>query len=180
MIIENFTVTLTYEVKCDEQTGEIETRLIKKAIDKAGFTSSEIKCKDDNNPLAQVVLADNKLSFNNAAISMLGLTSDSKVDIKYKKIDNETVPVLDITEGNKVTKNGTVSFRGSKNTELSKYGTVFIIEKQDDRYYILKGDKDLDILSGDNNVFIDKAIDDLDLSDLEEAEDITNSYFKFN
>ena len=180
MIIENFTVTLTYEVRCDEQTGEIETRLIKKAIDKAGFTSSEIKSKDDNNPLAQVELVDNKLSFNNAAISMLGLSTNSKVDIKYKKIDNETVPVLDITEGNKVTKNGTVSFRGSKNTELSKYGTVFIIEKQDDRYYILKGDKDLDILSGDNNVFIDKAIDDLDLSDLEEAEDITNSYFKFN
>ena len=180
MIIENFTVTLTYEVRCDEQTGEIETKLIKKAIDKAGFTSSEIKCKNDNNPLAQVVLVDNKLSFNNAAISMLGLTSDSKVDIKYKKIDNQTVPILDITEGNKVTKSGTVSFRGSKNTELSKYGTVFIIEKQDDRYYILKGDKDLDILSGDNNVFIDKAIDDLDLSDLEEAEDITNSYFKFN
>lgn len=179
MIIENFTVTLTYEVRCDEQTGEIETRLIKKAIDKAGFTSSEIKCKDDNNSLAQVELIDNKLSFNNAAISMLGLSTTSKVDIKYKKIDNETVPVLDITEGNKVTKNGTVSFRGAKNTELSKYGTVFIIEKQDDRYYILKGDKDLDILSGDDNVFIDKAIDDLDLSDLEEAEDITNSYFKF-
>lgn len=176
MIIENFTVTLTYEVQCDEKTGEIETRLIKKSIDKSGFTSIEIKGKDDNNPLAQVVLSDNKLSFNNAAISMLGLTSDSKVDIKYKKINNQTVPVLDITEGNKVTKSGTVSFRGSKNTELSKYGTVFNIEKQDERYYLLKGDKDLDILSGDENVFIDT--DDLDLSDLESAEDITNSYFK--
>ena len=176
MIIENFTVTLTYEVQCDEKTGEIETRLIKKSIDKSGFTSVEIKGKDDNNPLVQVVLSDNKLSFNNAAISMLGLTSDSKVDIKYKKIDNQTVPVLDITEGNKVTKSGTVSFRGSKNTELSKYGTVFNIEKQDERYYFLKGDKELDILSGDENVFIDT--DDLDLSDLESAEDITNSYFK--
>ena len=62
MIIENFTVTLTYEVQCDEKTGEIETRLIKKSIDKSGFTSVEIKGKDDNNPLAQVVLSDNKLS----------------------------------------------------------------------------------------------------------------------
>ena len=174
MIIENFTVTLTYEVQCDEKTGEIETRLIKKSIDKSGFTSVEIKGKDDNNPLVQVVLSDNKLSFNNAAISMLGLTSDSKVDVKYKKINNQTVPVLDITEGNKVTKSGTVSFRGSKNTELSKYGTVFNIEKQDERYYLLKGDKELDILSGDENVFVDT--DDLDLSDL--AEDVTNSYFK--
>ena len=69
-----------------------------------------------------------------------------------------------------------MSFRGSKNTELSKYGTVFNIEKQDERYYFLKGDKELDILSGDENVFIDN--EDLDLSDLESAEDITNSYFK--
>ena len=37
MIIENFTVTLTYEVQCDEKTGEIETRLIKKSIDKSGL-----------------------------------------------------------------------------------------------------------------------------------------------
>ena len=42
MIIENFTVTLTYEVQCDEKTGEIETRLIKKSIELLKKSNSNI------------------------------------------------------------------------------------------------------------------------------------------
>lgn len=169
-------------------TGEIKTVSIPKKTTK--------KTKKEESTTPQLILEGNKYCLNSAAIELMRVTPDDKIDIKYEKRGKIMVPVIGTDEvfgtkgGNKLTKSNTVACRGSKNEELSKYGHVFEIKPHDskDGLFILTGDSTPEVSSSkDENIAIDKSDEDLPLdvdltalADDKDAniEEIDPSYFQ--
>lgn len=202
-IVEEFTITLKYQVTVDTETGEMTTKCIKRTIDKSNFEVSDAaskkaskKTKKEESIEPELTLEDNKYCLNSAAIELMDITPNNKLDIKYEKNGNTMVPVIGTDEafgtkgGNKLTKSNTVACRGSKNEELSKYGRVFklIPHGTKDGLFILIGDS-TPIVSpnGDENIAIEEVDEDLpldmDLSTLIDdkdtnIEEIDSNYFQ--
>lgn len=169
-------------------TGEAKTVPIPKK------TTKKVKKEESSSP--QLILEDNKYCLNSAAIELMGVAPDDKLDIKYEKRGSTMVPVIGTDEafgtkgGNKVTKSNSVACRGSKNEELSKYGHVFEITPHDskDGLFILTGDATPEVLpAGDENIVVSESDEDLpldvDLSALVDEKDanieeIDSSYFQ--
>jgi hypothetical protein len=189
-IVEEFTISLKYQVSVDTETGEMTTKCISRKIDKSNFEVTEAKkksskAKKEESTTPELTLEDNKYYLNSAAIELMGVSPDDKLDIKYEKKDNTMIPVIGTDEsfgtrsGNRLTKSNSVAFRGSKNEELAKYGKVFTIIPHDKRegLFILQGD------SKTENSFLEeisKNVDfDLDLSDIDkDAKEIDSSFFQ--
>lgn len=202
-IVEEFTITLKYQVTVDTETGEMTTKCIKRTVDKSNFEVSEAapkkaakKAKKEESSSPELVLEDNKYCLNSAAVELMGVTPDNKLDIKYEKNGSTMVPVIGTDEafgtkgGNKLTKSNTVACRGSKNEELSKYGSVFSLTPHATKegLFVLTGDAaPIAAPTGDENVAIDESDEDLpldiDLSALVDEKDanieeIDSSYFQ--
>lgn len=176
MIAETFTVTLTFQTSVDTETGEIKTECIKKSIDKvvksAEVKVKKIKSKKEESSDPTLILEDNKYYLNQAAINLTGYQPDDKLDIKYEKRGKEITPILGNDEdfgthnGNRLTKTFSVAYRGSKNEELAKYGTEFLVipHSEKEGLYILKAKVDEleQALEDTNNI----VVEDLDLQEL--------------
>ena len=188
-IVEEFTITLKYQVTVDTETGEMTTKCIKRTVDKTNFEVSEKKTAKkkvvEDNSSPQLTLEDNKYRLNTAAIELMGVSAESKIDIKYEKQGKSMIPVIGTDEafgtrgGNKLTKSNTVACRGSKHEELVKYGNIFQIIPHDSKagLFILKGDAQIDTLDGDENVSIDEEIDISQLIDDKDVEEINSFDF---
>lgn len=193
--IEEFTITLKYQVTVDTETGEMTTKCVKRTIDKVECDEPKKttkKSKKEESPIPQLTLEDNKYCLNSAAVELLGVEPGNKLDIKYEKREDTIVPVIGNDRvfktkgGNVVSKSFTVACRGSKNEELYKYGTVFEIKPHDTKegLFILIGDATPEkALDGDENVGIDKSDEDLniDLSvlvDDSSVEEVDTSVFQ--
>lgn len=202
-IIEEFTITLKYQVTVDTETGELTTKCIKRTIDKPNCEVSETtpkkatkKAKREESSSPELILEDNKYYLNSAAVELMGVVPDNKLDIKYEKNGSTMVPVIGTDEafrtkgGNKLTKSNTVACRGSKNEELSKYGKVFSLTPHATKegLFVLTGDATpVAVSTGDENIAINKSDEDLpldiDLSALVDEKDanieeIDSSYFQ--
>ena len=186
IITEEFTLTLQYAMKINTDTGELlETKLIKRSVDKSNFEVTTTKRKTskpkkDESTTPQLILDDNKYYLNAAAIELMQVGPDSKIDIKYEK----GVPVIGTDEafgtkgGNKLTKNNTVAYRGAKNEELSKYGTEFTISAHNSKEGLFVPSSEnapvqQEKLNGDENVALeeDSLSLDIDLAGLVEDQD---------
>jgi virulence-associated protein VagC len=192
-VIEHFQVTLDYEVAVDEETGEVTTNLIKKSIDKAKFKSVEIKEKktkkkdESNQPM--LILEEKKYRLNTAAVELMGVNPDDKLDIKYEQNGKVRTPVIGTDEvfgtksGNRVTKTFTVSCRGSKQEELSSHGTEFIIEPHPtkENLFILKSTEE-NISEAIEDDTVEIPLDDelQDIIDDPDTTEIDSSIFNFN
>lgn len=164
---------ILFHYNVDENTGEI-TFIGKEEITVDTATSTKrqakpVKVEANIEPL--ITLDSNKLILTTGAVDMMNICPDCRVDIKYKKKDKVSVPVIGTDTafgtkgGNKLTKTNTVSFRGSANEKLAEYGSVFKLEpSEDEGIFYLIGDKM-------NKPVEDEAIDiegELDLDSLEE------------
>ena len=164
-----------FHYNVDENTGEI-TFIGKEEITVDTATSTKrqakpVKVEANIEPL--ITLDSNKLVLTTGAVDMMKICPDCRVDIKYKKKDKVSVPVIGTDAafgtkgGNKLTKTNTVSFRGSANEKLAEYGSVFKLEpSEDEGIFYLIGDKM-------NKPIEDEAIDiegELDLDSLEELD----------
>lgn len=190
-IVEEFVITLKYQVKVDTETGEMTSQCIDRKISKSNFEVSELKktkkVKKEESPDPQLILEENKYSLNSAAIALMNVSSDDKLDIKYEKRDKVMVPVIGTDEnfhtkgGNRLTKSNTVAFRGNKNAELAKYGDIFSIKPHEEKegLFILIGNKETTTLTGDDTVNV--AEEDIDLADFIEdnnVEEVDSSFFQ--
>lgn len=130
--------------------------------------------EENQDPL--ITLDSNKLVLTTGAMQMMNICADCRLDIKYKKRDRISVPVIGTDEafgtkgGNKLTKTNTISFRGSANEKLSEYGTVFTIEpSEDEGIFYLIGDKMNSVVPDDavdiNSELDMDALDTIDLND---------------
>ena len=166
---------ILFHYNVDENTGEI-TFIGKEEItvDTATSTKRQAKAvKVEANIEPLITLDSNKLVLTTGAVDMMKICPDCRVDIKYKKKDKVSVPVIGTDAafgtkgGNKLTKTNTVSFRGSANEKLTEYGSVFKLEpSEDEGIFYLIGDKM-------NKSLEDEAIDiegELDLDSLEELD----------
>jgi hypothetical protein len=166
---------ILFHYNVDENTGEI-TFIGKEEITVDTATSTKrqakpVKVEANIEPL--ITLDSNKLVLTTGAVDMMQICPDCRVDIKYKKKDKVSVPVIGTDAafgtkgGNKLTKTNTVSFRGSANEKLAEYGSVFKLEpSEDEGIFYLIGDKM-------NKPVEDEAIDiegELDLDSLEELD----------
>ena len=140
---------ILFHYNVDEKTGEV-TYIGKEEIVVDTSTkrqASKVSTVEENkDPL--ITLDSNKLILTTGAVDMMKICPDCRIDIKYKKKDKTSVPVIGTDEafgtkgGNKLTKSNTVSFRGSANEKLAEFGTTFRIEPSDDEgIFFLIGDK---------------------------------------
>lgn len=163
-MIQQFKVLFTYEQ--DDETGEVKVinrEVINEDLPKAKKTSSSKKSakKADENPNPELTLEDNKYVLNSAAIELLGVEADDRIDIKMEKQGKIRVPVIGCNTafgtqgGNRLTKSNTVSYRGKNRDLLAEYGTVFSFKETDkEGIYQLIGDKPLPEEKEDENVQI--------------------------
>ena len=191
---------LKFEFTYDTTTGEFsvvntETGEVKSVTTKKTTTTRKKK-EESSEP--QLILEENKYILNTAAKELLGVEEGDKIDIKYKTIKGGgSFPVIasdavfGTKQGCKLSKNGSVSCRGSKNTELSNFGTVFSFEPYEkEGQFKLIGDKiPVEQSKGDENVSVENVDEDLtfdtDLAGLiddvdNKAEEIDSSFFTFN
>lgn len=189
---------LTFNLIVDTSTGEFEvintetgeTKAIKAEVKKKTSTRK----KKDDDPTPKITLEDNKYSLNSAAVELMGVEPEDRLDIKMEKQGKLLIPIIGTNEafgtkaGNRLTKTFTVSCRGKANDELSKYGSVFVIEPhpEKDGLFIMKGDKDAPEppttdenveIPEDENLPIDADLEGL-VEDDNEAKEI--SAFDFN
>lgn len=168
---------ILFHYDVNEQTGEI------KFIGKEEITvdtsakkqvSKVNKIEENSEPL--ITLDSNKLILTTGAVDLMQICSDCRVDIKYKKKNKVSVPVIGTDEafgtkgGNKLTKTNTISFRGASNEKLSEFGTTFKLEPSEDKgiFYMI-GDKISDPIPEDSidiesELDID-ALDDINIDD---------------
>ena len=150
------------------------TKCISRKVDKSNFEVTEEKSKRKTSKSKKeesfepfLTLEDNKYCLTQAAVDLMGVEPNCKLDIKYEKRGKETVPIIGSDEvwgtksGNKLTKSLTVACRGSKNQELSKFGKEFTLIPHDKKegLFILQNES--------TKIEIDDEIEDL--QDLEEA-----------
>ena len=190
-IIEEFTITLKYQARVDTETGEMTTKCISRKVDKTNFEVVEekskkrtSKSKKEESTVPSLILEENKYCLNQAAITLMGVEPDCKLDIKYEKRGKETIPVIGSDEsfgthnGNKLNKSLTVACRGSKREELSKYGTEFTLvphETKDGIFILQNKNADFESTVSDVPETEDEIElpDDIDLQDLIDDKDTT-------
>ncbi len=94
--------------------------------------------ESENKPDVEVL--DNKLQLSKAAIQKLGAEADDRISVQYiNEGIGKAIPVIgkaevftDRLDGNRLTRKGTVSFRGEKRSTLVDFGTMFTLEDYKD------------------------------------------------
>lgn len=192
-IEEEFTLTLKYLCKVDPTTGEMTSKCVSRTVDKSNFKLVEVgkktvKPKVEESSEPRLILEDNRYCLNQAAVELMGIAPDCKLDIKYEK---GGVPVIGTDEvfgthsGNKLNKSLTVVCKGSKHDELIKHGYRFRIIPHNSKVglFILQ---DLDSVEEEDELPVDIEVDtdldtnlDKDLEDLlDDTTEIDSSLFK--
>lgn len=172
---------ILFHYNVDEKTGEItyigkEEIVVDTSTKRQASKASVVE--ENKDPL--ITLDSNKLILTTGAVDMMKICPDCRVDIKYKKKDKTSVPVIGTDEafgtkgGNKLTKSNTVSFRGSANEKLAEFGTTFRIEPSDDEgIFFLIGDK-MNQPAQEDVVDIESELDldSLETLDIDESTDL--------
>lgn len=100
---------------------------------------------------------DNKIELTSSAVNKLKAIAGDRISVNYWTVDNQTTyPIIsksevftDGSDGNKLTKKGTVSFKGQQRTSLLKFGSLFTFSEFKDKNGEVK-----------DNVFILTPVDD--------------------
>lgn len=103
--------------------------------------------KDDEEPViedeARIILEENKLIINNKAQLDMGLNVGDRILVIWNKEGRLLLPYIGTDEmleqegGNKLTKSGTVSYRGKQNAVLADYGTEFTIKLEKEKWRLI-------------------------------------------
>lgn len=109
---------------------------------------TQIKVVETNEP--QLTLEASKYILNAAAVELMGVVPNNRLDIKYQLIEGVEYPVIGtdtnfgVEGGNKLSRSNSVSFRGKPNERLSKFGSIFTVSPLKDMtgLYVLIGDKE--------------------------------------
>lgn len=194
-MIETFKVLFTYEQ--DTETGDIKCinrEVINddiKPVKKASTPKKKSSKNESSEP--QIILEDNKYTLNSAAVELMGVEPDDRLDIKFEKNGKLMIPIIGTNEsfgtkaGNRLTKSFTVSCRGKANDELQNYGTVFTLSVHPTKegLFVMQGDKAPEAVVDDKVEIKDDASEveveiDLDdfIADEHEVEEISALDFK--
>lgn len=179
---------IIFHYNVDEKTGEM-TYIGKDEItvDTAAPVKRQVtkvsKVEENDDPL--ITLDSNKLILTTGAVKLMNVCADCRLDIKYKKKDKTSVPVIGTDAafgtkgGNKLNKTNTVSFRGSANDKLAEFGTTFKLEpSEDEGIFYMIGDKINNPIPEDAiDIKSELDIDALEALDIDESKDLENFDF---
>ena len=76
---------MTFNLVVDTTTGTFEITNTETGETKSVKTKKTSKKTKDENPNPQIILEDNKYKFNSAAVKLMNISPDDRVDIKYEK-----------------------------------------------------------------------------------------------
>ena len=166
----------------DDSTGELfeETReFLDDTIKPKRKTSSRTtKKSSDTDPVAKIMLLENKLQLNKAAVDLTGFEPDNKYDVRFEKKGRQITPVIcwDENKGNRLTKTYTISFRGSRHDNIIEFGDVFelIPYEGHEGWFKLKGnapEKEDDIIDVPDEISVEDEESE-DIAEGVEAADI--------
>lgn len=194
-MIETFKVLFTYEQ--DTETGDIKCinrEVINddiKPVKKASTPKKKSSKNESSEP--QIILEDNKYTLNSAAVELMGVEPDDRLDIKFEKNGKLMIPIIGTNEsfgtkaGNRLTKSFTVSCRGKANDELQNYGTIFTLSAHPTKegLFVMQGDKapeavvdnKVEIKDDASEVEVEIDLDDF-IADEHEVEEISALDFK--
>ena len=149
----------------------------------------KVKAVIDDSPEPKLTLLDNKCQFNQAAIELMQLQPEDKIDIKYENIAGGSIPVIGKDEnfgtkgGVRLTKTFTISCKGAKHSELEKHGTEFKIVPHSNKegLFILSSTTEVPELKGDENVHINEDVLDFNIEELidDDKTEIDTNFFQF-
>lgn len=74
---------ITYSLVVDTTSGEVTLTKDSGEVVKA---SSPKKVKDDGDPTPKIILEDNKYKLNSAAVKLLQVAPNDRLDIKYERV----------------------------------------------------------------------------------------------
>lgn len=173
--MERIKLLLTLDI--DPETGDttcVNREIINDDIKKVKRTAKKKK-EESTDPI--IILEENKMVLNQAVVDLLELDLDeeNRLGVKYEKQGKLSVPVFGSSKAfgtkadcNKLTKSLTIACRGKSHDELAKFGTEFTLEPHPTKsgLFLLKGENEVEIPEGDENIGEPKEIteDDLDLS----------------
>ena len=99
-MIETFKVLFTYEQ--DTETGDIKCinrEVINddiKPVKKASTPKKKSSKNESSEP--QIILEDNKYTLNSAAVELMGVEPDDRLDIKFEKNGKLMIPIIGTNE----------------------------------------------------------------------------------
>ena len=138
------------------------------------------KLKEINTPCTDVDLEvqENKLKLSKNALEKLNAKADDRISIQYwQEGIGKSIPIIgkaemftDRLDGNRLTKTGTVSFRGEKRTTLLDFGTFFNLEAFKDGIWKLVPVK----IEEENDDLVEEQEDAEALNDSEIDKEIEN------
>lgn len=145
-------------------------------------TTSEVLEEIETSTKPLLILQDNKYELNSAAIELLNATYGDRLNIEYSQIDGFMYPVICKSEdaGNKLTKSKTVSYRGTANEVLSKYGTEFTIEYYDGTIFKLISKAIEPIIVEDENIELPNADEEIDIDEKESSDELDDWLAEFD
>ena len=129
-------------------------------FDEVSQKISNLKVESANaivNKVYDLRIDDNKIELTSSAVNKLKAIAGDRISVNYWTVDNQTTyPIIsksevftDGADGNKLTKKGTVSFKGQQRTSLLKFGSLFTFSEFKDKNGEVK-----------DNVFILTPVDD--------------------
>ena len=129
-------------------------------FDEVSQKISNLKVESANaivNKAYDLRIDDNKIELTSSAVNKLKAIAGDRISVNYWTVDNQTTyPIIsksevftDGADGNKLTKKGTVSFKGQQRTSLLKFGSLFTFSEFKDKNGEIK-----------DNVFILTPVDD--------------------
>lgn len=118
---------------------------------------TKVSSKYDNIDLPVIEVGDSKLIMSPKAIELMSLHYGDRVAVNYIQENNEiTIPVIGKAEvfadpmaGNKLSKNNTVSFKGTQKTILTKYGQLFKIAEYQPGMFGMMSINEIDLIQVD-------------------------------
>lgn len=179
---------IIFHYNVDENTGEMtyigkDEITVDTAAPAKRQATKAAKVEENDEPL--ITLDSNKLILTTGAVKLMNVCADCRLDIKYKKKDKSSVPVIGTDAafgtkgGNKLTKTNTVSFRGSANDKLAEFGATFKLEpSEDEGIFYLIGDKVNNPIPDDAiDIESELDIDALEALDIDDSKDLENFDF---
>lgn len=149
---------LSFNFTIDTDTLEISVSDAEMTKSRSLPLKKDKKTSDEEESTEPILtLYNTKYELNNAAMEVLGVKPGDRLMICF---DKEGKPLIGRQEvfgdesGNKISNSNTVSFRGSGNTELAKFGSKFTLVKKDYGIFYLTNDSMGKPLELDENIQI--------------------------
>lgn len=135
-LIKKVTVTFDFDPETEKVTN---VNCSVDGVEKKKRTSKKDTSDDSMPDVPIITLEETKIVFNKKALFDMEIEAEDRVIIRWEKEDSILYPIIgsDISfdqegSGNKVTKSGSIAYKGKQNAVLKDFGSEFTIKNYKD------------------------------------------------